>query len=596
MPPDAAQPVRRPLAAVCAAFVFGTWLGVRTLGGGAAPWLALLAAAALLLACRAAGRRRPRPALRAAATAAVLAATLLCALLSGSAAARRRMAGVEVFRDAVESGEPAVLRGRVATEPSVVALEHGGARMRFDLRVAELAHEAGPVPAGGCTVRVDWYGPVSMASPRPPFPLPRAGEGWQLSGTPFEVQTRSAAPLLVLARRERDPVTRRAPELDASRPALLLRDLRAAAARALGRGAEDRPGDVALVRAMTLGLRAEIPRDLEDRFKASGTIHVFAISGLHVGLFALLLSGAFRFAGVPFRLRAPLSAAAVVLYVAITGARPSAVRACAMTLLVLAAPLASRRADPAASLAAAAIAILAWDPMQVLDLGFHFSFLCTGGILLLVPLFNGLREAAAARRRSRRAARTGNPEDADPPPRVRSPEWSTDRWCRRSAAARAALALPRLLLAWGPARIVWWLRHRLPGRTAEALSVSLAAWLVSAPLTAMCFGRLSPVAILANLAVIPLASFVVGFALASLLAAPLVPALSALLNRACAFLAHGMSLCSQAAAALPGGALEVAPWHPAAVAAWYAALLLAVLLLRPFAADPGGEGGLPLLP
>ena len=38
MTPDAAQPVRRPLAAICAAFVFGTWLGFRTLGGCAAPF------------------------------------------------------------------------------------------------------------------------------------------------------------------------------------------------------------------------------------------------------------------------------------------------------------------------------------------------------------------------------------------------------------------------------------------------------------------------------------------------------------------------------------------------------------------------------
>ena len=392
--------------------------------------------------------------------------------------------------------------------------------MRFDLEVDALAHEAGDIPAGGCRVRVDWYGPESLAGPKPPFPVPRAGEGWQIGGRLSEVETRAAAPLLVLSRRERDPATRRAPELDAPAWRFALRDLREKGAEALARGVGTERLGAKLVRAMVLGFRTDVPPEVSDAFKASGTVHVFAISGLHVAVFARALVGLLALAAVPRRWRPLLSVPLVAGYVLLAGARPSAVRAGTMLVLMLCAPLAERRPDPPASLAAAALAILAAAPMQILDLGFLFSFACTAGLLSV------RREMRTLRR-------------APPGP-------------------------------WGE------LRATVRG----ALFVSFVAWAVSAPLTAMCFGRLSPAALVCNLAVVPLAMAAVTVSVLSLALAPLLPALCAPCNVAACLCAEGMAAVSRAAAAVPGAAWEVEPWGPGAVVLWYAGFFALVASWR----------------
>ena len=529
---------RRPLAAPCVAFVLGAALGVRLDPALAAwPWwAAAFAAATGAVVFRAPAARRAGVALAAFALAAVL----------GLGAARERQATVAFFRDLVEFNEECALRGTVATEPTVAALPHGGARLRFDLRVAEapVEFDAIPVP-GAATVRVDWYGPVSMGSDKPPFPLPRAGEGWQIAGTLSEIPTRASAPLLVLRKQSRDPATRPMERFDDGPLRRRLWAVRAAASRSLARGVEDRPADVAILRAMALGVRGEIPRDAEACFKASGTVHVFAISGLHVMIVYGIIAALLRILPIP-RWRAwgrwavwLAAAGALCLYVALAGGRPSAVRACTMTLLYTAAFAADRRPDPVTALLVAAALILAVDPMQILDLGFLFSFSCVGGILAALPFVHRAWDAAAARLRPRT-------EGSRPPLRKAFRGWL---W-RRGKALRAIL------------------------------EVSLVAWLASAPLTAMCFGRLSPVAILCNVAVIPLATFAVGFAAASLGLACVLPPAVPLANRAAACCTGLMSRCAEAAASIPGAAWEVEPWPPWAVALWYAVLAAILLAWR----------------
>ena len=566
--PALGPPGRHPLAAPCLSFVLGTWLGVRTLSGGDAPWTALALCAAFWIALRVASARRP--ALLPVSALALCAASGLCAFVAAQAAARERMDSVETLRDVIESRADAVLRGTVATEPSVTALPHGGARARFDLRLSEIPFEYDAVPVSG-SVRVDWYGPVAMMGPRPPFRLPRAGEGWQIGGRLREIPTRSAVPLVVLARREKDAVTRRVPERDDAPWSRALWELRARAARALGRGVEDSPESVALVRAMTLGFRSDVPDSVSEAFKASGTVHVFAISGLHAGLFALLVTGVLAVLCVPFRARPLLLAPLLVLYVALTGARPSAVRACVMTLLLAGAPLAGRRADPATALCVAAAGILAWDPLQILDLGYHFSFVCTAGLLMFVPVLRDLWNELKARLRRNRE------EDGDESPARReplAPPWSTRRWSELPAPVRWAAGPARVLVWWGPRRAVWWLRFHLWRAVGNGLAVSLAAWLVSAPLTAVCFGRVTPVSVLCNLAVIPLAAAVVSLAVVSLVFAPVCAEASVVCNRLAVWATDAMTASARLASDLPGAGWETEPWPLGAVVAWYVALLL----------------------
>ena len=148
-----------------------------------------------------------------------------------------------------------------------------------------------------------------------------------------------------------------------------------------------------LVEAMLLARREGLDPAIRDRFARSGLSHVLAISGLHAGIIAavtLLLAGLLR---LPRRRADATAALVTTLYVLAIGAPPAAARAALLIGLFLAGRLLQRPADPLALLAAAAFALLALDPLTLLDAGFQLSFAgITGLVLLRRPV-----EAALAR-------------------------------------------------------------------------------------------------------------------------------------------------------------------------------------------------------
>ncbi len=522
----ALKPRRHPMVGACLAFVAGCAVGVRVLGAGFLPGLLFFSALAAWVVFLWAGRSRR--VFTGFAAAALLVAAFACGMFSARDAARTRMDTVELFREVIESGESAVLRGRVATEPTVTSLPHGGARLRFELETREIPFECDVIPVDSFRVRVDWYGPRSMGASRPPFTVPRAGEGWQISGTLSEVETRSAVPLLVFRHTGRDGASRRVTEFDDPPALAALWELRSEAARALGRRVFpdwNRAECASLVRAMVLGFRSDIPPTVEDAFRNSGTVHVFAISGLHVGIVAGALIALMLACGLSRRWSPLFVAPLLFVYVMATGARPSAVRALVMTLLTLSAPMFGRERDPVTALCFSAALILAVDPMQLLDLGYVYSFACMAGIVLLYPAL--LRVAVNVVGRIRPGAE--------------------------------------------------------PGKTVQAFTVSVATWLVSVPISAACFGVLTPVSVLCNLVVIPCATLVVVFALCSLAAAavgafvPVFGLVSAFCNEVNEVVVYAMQLICGACARIPGGNFAVAQWRPSAVVCWYAVLALFIL-------------------
>lgn len=540
-------PRRHPLAGLCLGIVLGTAAGLHVPFGAAPLHVALPILFVGWAALWFAGRRKT--VFRTLSAWTIPAIAFLLAFLRAQGTAVRQLDAIETFREIIVAGEDAVLRGRVATSPTVTPLPHGGARLRFALDVSSIPFEYDDIPIPGFRVRVDWYGPESMADDRPPFRIPAPGEGWQIAGRLSEVKTRSAVPLLVFRRSAhgRDLATRRAPELDASPLRLTLWRIRAEAACALGLGTERKyPTSVSLTRAMVLGYRSDIPPDVEDAFKASGTIHVFAISGLHVGLFAFALGGLLGKLGVPVRFRRAIIAPILILYVILTGARPSAIRACIMTLVAGGAILFGRKKDYITALWVAAAGILLAQPMQFLDLGFHFSFVCMAGLIVLTPVLTELLRPVA---QPLRPAFRGLLEI--PPPKPGG--GMVRRWLRGR---------------------IRWIRVRIRGLLVQGPVVSLATWLVTVPLTAYCFGRLSPVAILCNIAVIPLAELTVVIALVSLAFAPFLPVVSVFANHLNALCTGLMTEISTRAAGLPYAAWQTDPWTPAAVCAWYVALVV----------------------
>lgn len=141
----------------------------------------------------------------------------------------------------------------------------------------------------------------------------------------------------------------------------------------------------ALVKALVLGLRDELDGEQRDAFVRSGTIHVLAVSGTHVGfIYAMLLFMLGWWGGTARArlVRGVLILVALWCYAGLTGAAPSVLRATFMFSLFTVAGMASRRAEPLNSLFAAAMVLLVWDPHMLVEIGFQLSFLAVLSIIL----------------------------------------------------------------------------------------------------------------------------------------------------------------------------------------------------------------------
>lgn len=143
--------------------------------------------------------------------------------------------------------------------------------------------------------------------------------------------------------------------------------------------------EAAVLRGIALGERSSLPEKVEELFTASGTVHLLAVSGVHVGLVAGMALGLTRLLRLPLWLQGTLTAALVGVYTLWTGLTPSAVRAAVMFLLGLLGLATGRPKNSLVALAAAALVLLVANPLALFDTGFQLSFAAVGGILLLTP-------------------------------------------------------------------------------------------------------------------------------------------------------------------------------------------------------------------
>ncbi len=150
------------------------------------------------------------------------------------------------------------------------------------------------------------------------------------------------------------------------------------------------PSEASLMQAMLLGERLRIPASLKDVFAKTGTTHILAISGLNVGIVVAVLFLLFRMVPGPASLTYGLTMVFIILYVFLTGASPSVVRAGLMSVVFLISFLIERETDSLNTLAFAAFLLLLFDPENIFDIGFQLSFMSVLTILLFYPLFMNL--------------------------------------------------------------------------------------------------------------------------------------------------------------------------------------------------------------
>lgn len=148
-------------------------------------------------------------------------------------------------------------------------------------------------------------------------------------------------------------------------------------------GLRDR--EKAVVLALLLGIRNELDADQKDAFARSGTMHVLAVSGMHVALIYWVLMVLLKplGGGVGARWARALIAFLVLWgYAGITSATPSVLRATVMCSLFVVAGLMGRRSATLNTLAGSALLLLVWDPRMLFQLSFQLSFLAVLGIVL----------------------------------------------------------------------------------------------------------------------------------------------------------------------------------------------------------------------
>ncbi len=236
--------------------------------------------------------------------------------------------------------------------------------------------------------------------------------------------------------------------------------VRTGARDALTPGAEDAPG-ASLVAALVIGQRSDAIDALNRTMVRGGTAHLLSISGMHLGIFLMFVYGLCRALGLPPRRCALLVLGVLALYVLTASPRAPLLRSAVMAAAVCLSVLLRRRHSPLNALAAAALVLLALDPLQLFQAGFQLSFAIVAGLLVL---YEPLRRRLFGRYLHHRGLLAFRDDE-----RVR-------RWIH-STAANFAIA---------------------------SVTASLAAYLVSVPLVAYHFGLFSPYAAGLSLLLLPL--------------------------------------------------------------------------------------------
>ena len=257
--------------------------------------------------------------------------------------------------------------------------------------------------------------------------------------------------------------------------------------QALRYGLDDEPELAGALVGMLIGQREAIAPDTVEDFQRSGVFHVFAINGLHVGLVTGILLVFLRLVQVPRRWCGLVGIPLVALYVFATGAHPGAVRALVMAGVWMLSWMLVRPTNGLNNLAAAALALLVWEPTQLFDGGFILSFTVVSTIVVLTP----------------RIEQPLNRWVAPDPflPRRFVPKWR-----------RAVESVAR--------------------RGVRLLSCSVAAWVGLVPLLAIYFHLFTPVSIVANLLVIPLMTAIISLGMVATMAHAVWPWLTLTFNNA----------------------------------------------------------------
>ena len=279
----------------------------------------------------------------------------------------------------------------------------------------------------------------------------------------------------------------------------------------LGTGlAQDGAGAV-LIRGLVLGDRSN-GAEYYGAFRKSGTMHVFAVSGLHVGLVGALAWILMRCCRIP-RFWGLWAVLAIIWgYAFVTGLRPPALRASFMASVFLLGFALRRQPSLGNSLLASMPVVLLLDSYQLAQAGFQLSYAVVGTLIVVAPvLYRRLRIIT----------------ELDP----FLPVALYTRWQRWGLTVRRYVA--------------------------GLVVVSVAAWLGSMPLIAHHFGIVTPAAVFASVLLVPLVFLILSGALLGVLVGLVVEPLQIVANQLNSLLAESAYRIAEQVVRLPGSHFEL---------------------------------------
>lgn len=146
----------------------------------------------------------------------------------------------------------------------------------------------------------------------------------------------------------------------------------------------------ALVKALLTGIRSDIPKDITLSFRQSGASHILALSGLHLGVIAGIVSTLLKVIGnsrPSSVIRSILTVLFCLYYTLMTGGNPSTVRALLFICLRECGKIWPSRKEPPSKIYCSALLIqLAISPEVISSLGFQLSYLAMLGIFVVFPV------------------------------------------------------------------------------------------------------------------------------------------------------------------------------------------------------------------
>ena len=246
------------------------------------------------------------------------------------------------------------------------------------------------------------------------------------------------------------------------------------------------PRNQALISALLLGIRDGLPESTKEAFFRTGTMHLLAISGLHIGILAWAFFFFARRDILPYRFVLLFAMLAMLLYALLAESRPPVLRATILVQVVCLSWLARRRMNAFNSLALAGLILLALNPAEIFRIGTQLSFLAVFSLCVLARVFV--------------------------PTIVEDP---LDRLINRTRPIHLKIL------------------HRFRRKLAALVIASLVVWLVTLPLSMYYFHLVTPLAVFLNVILLPLVAACLMSALGLILAADLFIPLATVLAGAC---------------------------------------------------------------